>query len=152
MLYDEFQYSLLVIRYGAAVTGQARYGQDPSLGCRASCVTGNGHDAYGAVGTRHTVPEEGVTRFSNDLLSIDSECLLSRTVHPDHGMFGVVDYDDVVNSVENHVHELLGVYFGLLHGCHATVSVGYLKMLTNVSIVIPCRMIRSISFYSNFVD
>ena len=118
MLDHQLELALLVVGYGAAVAAHAGLGQRPPLGGGASGTDRGRQVVHTAVGTGCAVVEKRVARLPDDLFGTESECLLGGTVHPYHGVLRIMDNDDVIDGIKNHVHELLCVYVVLFHVCH----------------------------------
>ena len=115
VLDHELEGAVLVIRHGAAVALDAGLGYHPALG-----RVGGPSDAAldDAVRACHGVVEQLVALHADDVVDGAVERLLSRAVHPHHGVLGVVDDYDVVHEVQDHVHELFCVDV-LLVSAHA---------------------------------
>ena len=111
---DQFQLPVLVIRNGFAIDG------DPGGGYGLPAYRigrfANDHSAYIAVRTGQGILEELMAFHLQCFVDVDAECLLSRVVHPKDVVVRVVYHDYLFLSVEDEVHEFLGIELGLVHG------------------------------------
>ena len=113
MLDHELQLALLVVWDCGAVAPHPGLGDDLALGRVDGASDVRRVDD--AVGARCGVPEELVALHPDDLVDALPERLLPGPVHPDHGVGGVVQDDDVVDGVQYHVHDGLSVDLRLFH-------------------------------------
>jgi hypothetical protein len=107
MLDHHLDFPLLIKDWGAGALVRMRLVGDHSL---ALLDTAMSHDPrHRAIIARSAATEEGMAVGADDVLDFHVEGLQTGIVHPDYGIFRIMDDDDVLHDIHDDVEDGLAI-------------------------------------------